>query len=68
VPGFEQLLAANDADMQRFYQAAELISKRPKPDRHEELRILARTRVTKGKSEARKPKAEVQTGAGVAFR
>jgi len=44
VPGFEQLLAANDGDMQKFYQAAERISKRPKLDRHEELRILASTR------------------------
>jgi predicted aminopeptidase len=44
VPGFEQLLSANGGDMDKFYSAAERISKRPKNDRHEELRILARTR------------------------
>ncbi|HLH53469.1 MAG TPA: aminopeptidase [Verrucomicrobiae bacterium] len=42
VPGFEQLLASNGGDMEKFYRAAEKISKRPKSDRHEELRVLAR--------------------------
>ena len=44
VPGFEQLLAANGGDMEQFYQAAERLSKRPKQDRHEQLRTLARAR------------------------
>lgn len=70
VPAFEQLLTANNGDMQQFYQAAERLSKRPKPDRHEELRILARTRIARAKSESRKPKneqspkPEVRTAAG----
>jgi predicted aminopeptidase len=44
VPGFEQLLAANGGDMEKFYKAAQQLSKKSKPDRHEDLKILARTR------------------------
>jgi predicted aminopeptidase len=44
VPGFEQLLADNGGDMERFYDAAEQLSKRPKKQRHETLLALARTR------------------------
>jgi predicted aminopeptidase len=45
VPGFEQLLSANGGDMGKFYEAATKLSKAPKQDRHEQLRILARSRV-----------------------
>jgi predicted aminopeptidase len=48
VPGFEQLLAAKGGDMEQFYQAAERLSKRPKQDRHEQLRTLARARRAPG--------------------
>jgi len=44
VPGFEQLLSSNDGNMEKFYQAAEQISKRAKPERHEQLRLLAAAR------------------------
>lgn len=44
VPAFEQILAAHGGDMEKFYQAAEQLSKRPKPERHEQLRILARAK------------------------
>jgi predicted aminopeptidase len=43
VPAFEQLLAANGGNMARFYDAAEQLSKKPKADRHEQLRALAKT-------------------------
>ena len=45
VPGFQQLLEARGGDMEKFYEAASQISKRSKPDRHEELRSLSRTRL-----------------------
>jgi predicted aminopeptidase len=45
VPGFEQLLAENDGDTESFYNAAEQLSKKPKTERHEQLRILARTKI-----------------------
>ena len=51
VPGFEQLLASNGGDMEKFYVAAEKISKRPKSDRHEELRVLARNRATPARAQ-----------------
>jgi predicted aminopeptidase len=46
VPAFEQLLAANGGDMERFYRAAEQLSRKPITERHEELRALAKTRTT----------------------
>jgi len=45
VPGFEQLLAQNGGDLERFYQAAQRLSKEPKKGRHEKLRELALVRV-----------------------
>jgi len=45
VPGFEQLLATNGGDMEKFYEAAQLVSKKAKPERHEELRTLAKARL-----------------------
>jgi predicted aminopeptidase len=48
VPAFEQLLAANGGDMEKFYQAAEQISKKAKPDRHEQLRGLAAIAAARG--------------------
>jgi predicted aminopeptidase len=45
VPAFEQILAANGGDMDKFYKAAEQLSKKPKSERHERLRILARPRL-----------------------
>ncbi len=52
VPGFEQLLAANGGDVEKFYEAAERLSKRPKPDRHEELKILARSRLVPSRAQS----------------
>jgi predicted aminopeptidase len=45
VPAFEQILAANGGDMEKFYAAAEQLSKKAKPERHEALRALAKTRL-----------------------
>lgn len=41
VPAFEQLLARNGGDLEKFYQAAENLSKKSRTERHEELRALA---------------------------
>jgi predicted aminopeptidase len=51
VPAFEQILAANGGDLEKFYKAAERLSKKPKPERHEQLRILARTRLRPARAE-----------------
>jgi predicted aminopeptidase len=40
VPGFEHLLEQNDGDLGKFYEAAERLSKVPKPERQERLRSL----------------------------
>jgi predicted aminopeptidase len=40
VPGFEQLLASNGGDLEKFYAAAERLAKKPKKDRHAALRAL----------------------------
>lgn len=42
VPGFQRLLQANGGDMEKFYAAAERLSKEPKDKRHQELRELAK--------------------------
>lgn len=42
VPGFEQLLALNGGDLGEFYAAARRLAKKPKKERHERLRTLAR--------------------------
>jgi predicted aminopeptidase len=44
VPGFEQLLAENGGDLEKFYAAADTLSKKPKDERHSALRQLARAR------------------------
>lgn len=62
VPGFEQLLAANGGDMERFYRAAEQISKRPKSDRHEQLKILARTRQSPARAQGSETLARAKQG------
>ena len=51
VPAFEQLLADNGGDMEKFYQAAEQLSKKAKPERHEQLRALAKTRLSPTRAE-----------------
>src|SRR5207302_11441509 len=38
VPGFERLLAANGGDLEKFYQAAERLSRLPKAERQRALR------------------------------
>lgn len=43
VPAFEQLLAANGGDLEKFYVEVERLSKRPKAERHAALRALARS-------------------------
>lgn len=45
VPGFEQLLAQNDGELGKFYQAAKALSKLPKDQRHARLQALARARL-----------------------
>lgn len=61
LPAFEQLLAANGGDLEKFYQAAARLSKRPKRDRHERLRILAQARLVPS---ARAQNAQPQGKAG----
>jgi predicted aminopeptidase len=41
VPGFQQLLKDNAGDMEKFYQAAERLSKMPKKQRRQSLQLLA---------------------------
>jgi len=41
VPGFEALLKMKDGDMEKFYKAAERLSKMSQDDRHQWLRDLA---------------------------
>jgi predicted aminopeptidase len=43
VPGFEQLLVLKENDLEAFYKAAEDLAKKPKDERHQWLRDLART-------------------------
>ncbi len=40
VPGFEELLRMNDSDLEKFYNAAERLSKMSRDERHEWLRNL----------------------------
>ncbi len=42
VPGFEHLLESNGGDLEKFYDAAEHLSKMPKKDRHQTLSSLGR--------------------------
>lgn len=42
VPGFQELLALNGNDLEKFYEAAERLAKKPKKERQEFLRTLAR--------------------------
>ena len=44
VPGFQQLLALNGGGLEKFYQAAERLSKMAKKQRHQRLRTLAQSR------------------------
>ena len=60
VPAFEQILAANGGDLDKFYKAAEQISKKPKPERHEQLRVLAHARL----GPARAQRSRAVAGAG----
>lgn len=45
VPAFEELLTQNGGDLEKFYQAAERLSKKPRTERHEELRALASAKI-----------------------
>lgn len=60
VPAFEHILAANGGDLEKFYKAAERLSKKPKPERHEQLRILVRARSGSPRAE----RGRVPAGAG----
>jgi predicted aminopeptidase len=42
VPSFEQILAANGGDLEKFYRAVERLAKLTKKERHDELWALAR--------------------------
>ena len=50
VPAFQQILAAQGGDLEKFYRSVEALSKQPKNDRHEQLRILARARLVRERS------------------
>ncbi len=41
VPGFDQLMAQNGGDLEKFYAAAKALSKKPRKERHEALGHLA---------------------------
>ncbi len=41
VPCFERLLALNGGDLEQFYQAADRLARKPKPERHQRLQTLA---------------------------
>lgn len=41
VPGFESLFQQSGSDFQRFYEAVRELSRRPVPERHASLRVLA---------------------------
>jgi predicted aminopeptidase len=43
VPCFEQLLAQNDGDLAKFYNAVALLAKEPKDERHRRLQLLSPT-------------------------
>src|SRR5262249_958214 len=45
VPGFEQLLALNGGELEKFYDSVERLSKQPKKERHATLRALAKQEV-----------------------
>jgi predicted aminopeptidase len=46
VPCFEQLLAQNGGDLEKFYAAAALLAKKPKDERHRRLQLLSPTTVS----------------------
>ena len=56
VPAFEQILATNKGDLEQFYRAAEELSKRPKPERHDQLRRLAQMRLARLRAENQQPR------------
>ncbi len=56
VPAFEQLLSLNGGNMEQFYRAAEELAHKPKSQRQEQLRALARTRMNTVRAE-NQPKA-----------
>jgi predicted aminopeptidase len=43
VPAFEQLLAANGGDLEKFYDEVARLAKKPKDERHATLRALSRS-------------------------
>ncbi len=45
VPGFEQLLAENQGDLEKYYEAVAKLAKEPKERRHAALRRMAQTRL-----------------------
>jgi predicted aminopeptidase len=51
VPAFEQLLALNGGNMEQFYRAAEQLAHKPKSQRQEQLRALAKTRMNAVRAE-----------------
>ena len=57
VPAFEQILAAHGGDLEKFYHAAEQLSKKTKSERHEQLRGLAKARLAPTRAESGNPVA-----------
>ena len=56
VPGFDQLLARNGGDLEKFYAAAKALSKQARKERHGTVRALA----TEARSAAKEP--EISAG------
>ena len=52
VPAFEELLTQNGGNMEQFYRAAEQLAHKPKTERQEQLRALAKTRIRPLRAEA----------------
>ena len=61
LPAFEQLLALNGGNMEQFYRAAEELAHKPKSQRQEQLRALAKTRMNTVRAE-NQPKASSAGG------
>ena len=57
VPGFEQLLADNGGDLDKYYVAVERLSKESQDDRHAALRRLAQIRLATKAAEQHRVKA-----------
>jgi predicted aminopeptidase len=58
IPCFEQLLAQNGGDLEKFYQAASRLAKESKEKRHRQLQILSPTAVANASQMSSAPKVQ----------